>query len=263
MQCRFEIPQVAERAPALLLVMLAGIVTIFGSGTDLTCEGDDCILDDDINGVWIEDSSQRIALISDHGWNVNIVGNRGDDQLAGRILSREGVVYDSILSAYSLPGGRLSAVYFCSGGTASPLDSISLDYTSRYSPGISLMLRHDPGLSDRSASHELIAGIWSYSDSLDYTLTLAIDSLGLLSGSDTNGCLYSGRIAIDNPSMNIYQVRIAQTGTAHGCGQYMPNGAGQGLLLDEVAANDHLLIAVTGDIAALASASIVFRLTRQ
>lgn len=262
----FQIFKMLSRPLAFLLVVLLGIASIIGSGDDLTCEGDECILDDDINGIWIDNISSDIAMISDYGWEVNIVGSSGDEQLAGRILARDGEVYDSFLSAY-YTDGRLRTVYSLINGTVSSKEAIDIVYNSYNNPegggDLSLNLRYDAGLTDKASSLILVSGNWSYSDSVGYSLTLTIDEQGLLTGSDTSGCLYSGNLSVKDAAINIYQLQFTQSGTHSGCSQYMPAGQGQGMLMDTVSSNDTLIIAVTGKIAALASASIVFRLTRQ
>ena len=261
-----RISRMLARFLVFSMIVLLAIATIIGSGSDLSCEGDGCILDDDINGIWLDNASSRITMISDHGWAVNIVENLFDDrQFAGRILARNGLVYDSFLSAYLRPDGRLFTVYSLNNGSVNSKDSMFLSYYDPYSIATDfvLSLHYDAGLTERPSSLALVSGIWSYSNSTGYTITLSIDSLGGFVGSDTNGCLYSGNLSIENPTMNIYQVRLMQSVSASGCIQYIPEGVGQGMLMDTVSHNDTLVIAVTGRIAALASASITFRLRRQ
>jgi hypothetical protein len=51
-------------------------------------------------------------------------------------------------------------------------------------------------LYKRGASLAAIAGIYSDSDGLGYAETYSIDSLGIITGSDTNGCQFTGNIQI-------------------------------------------------------------------
>jgi len=255
-----KIYQFFNRSISICLFALGvfGILASGGGGG-----GSEVIPDDDINGVWVDDFSFYTAMIGSNGSQVNIVSGAG--QLAGGIHALDGEVYASSLSEYYLPDGRLSTIYSLINGTASYKDSINILYSHYSSTGddFSLNLYYDIGLSERPSSLSRISGIWSYSDVLGYTKTMTIDSEGILFGSDTSGCIYSGSLSVDDSSMNIYRVRLAQTGTYQGCSQYMPSGAGQGILMDTDSSDDTLLIAVTGQIAPLATASKVHKLIRQ
>jgi hypothetical protein len=69
-------------------------------------------------------------------------------------------------------------------------------------------------LSDQSsegASFDIIKGNYS---SFNAETSMAIDVDGLLSGSDTNGCQYSGNITIPDSSVNVYKLAL----TVSSCG---------------------------------------------
>ena len=188
---------------------------------------------------------------------MNIVSFIGDSQLSGRILVNDGEIYDSLVSLYGIDG---SYRYFC-GNTDSTFnyqDSININYSCPFSSDINLSLIYDKDLTERSSSLSLVSGIWSYSDGSGYTITLTVDDGGIFNGSDTSGCLYSGDLAVKDESINIYRVRLDQSGTPYGCSRYIPNATGQGILMDTTSSNDTLVIAVTG-----ALASRVEKLARQ
>lgn len=238
------------------LIIFLGIITLLGSANDdLSCEGDECILDDNINGIWVD--AEKIAIIGDYGWDVNIIYQLSDMQLTGRILARDEVIYDSVLSLF-YSTGSLASVYYNDSGSVTYKGVLDASYTASWSGNvINLHMNYDPGLTERPAALSLLQGSWGYSDSF-YSITVNIDNEGLLSGSDSYGCLYNGSFRVPDAMMNIYRINLSVSGCL-----YMPYGYGQGILMDESVINDTLLFAVSGRVAALASRSIVKRLTRQ
>lgn len=96
---------------------------------------------------------------------------------------------------------------------------------------------------ENDSSLAIIAGTYSVSDATGYTLTYTIDSTGVLSGSDTEGCTASGAVAIIDSNFNMYRFNVVFTG----CGANGAQGpfAGIGALLDSgLGANALLFYAV-------------------
>lgn len=62
------------------------------------------------------------------------------------------------------------------------------------------------GVSDQSnegASLDTVKGNYS---TIDAETSIAIDIDGILSGSDTDGCQYSGNVTVPNSSVNVYKL---------------------------------------------------------
>lgn len=60
-------------------------------------------------------------------------------------------------------------------------------------------------LYNRISGPELLSGTWGMNLGAEYTLTLAYDPVnGTLTGSDTAGCNYNGRVEIPDPLHNVY-----------------------------------------------------------
>lgn len=247
------------RLTIILVSLLIGVFAVLDSCSD--SDDETPVLDDDINGIWL-DANHGIGIISNYGWDVNVVklvNDRlyGDTQLRGRILSRSGEVYDSFLSLFR-DNGDLAYVYYMVGnGSVVPKEKISVIYENTYVGELALDMQYDSYLTERPASLELVGGIWSYTNDA-YTISMTIDEEGNIFGSDTYGCTYSGDTSIPNPSINIYRINFIISGCLS-----MPAGKGQAILMDTATQNDTLLLAVTGKIAALSTKSFVKRLTRQ
>lgn len=248
-----------HRLIIIFLSLIIGAAVALHSCSDSDDEAP--VLDDDINGIWI-DPNHGVGIISNYGWDVNIVkllNSRlyGDTQLRGRILSRSGEIYDSILSLFRETGDLAYVYYMVSNGTVVPKEKISAIYENAYVGELTLDMQYDSFLTERPASLDLIGGIWGYTDGT-YTITISIDAEGNIFGSDTDGCTYSGDTTISDPSINIYRVNF----NISVC-MSMPAGKGQAILMDTTTQNDTLLLAVTGKIAALSTKSFVKRLIRQ
>lgn len=237
-----------------LITILYSLVSCFHSSDDSVV-----ILDDDINGIWIDDN-RGIGIISDYGRNFNIVSlhtSQENSQYRGDIHSRSGVIHDSFISSYR-SDGSLGYVYYLDNGTAVPKENINVVYEDRFMNTIVLDMTYDSLLTERPSSLDLISGIWSYTNPY-YTVTLTIDTQGHLFGSDTDGCTFSGSLSIPHVSINIYEVKFSKSG----CDSppSMSEGKGQAILIDSTNLNDTLIMAITRTVST--SASMVFRLTRQ
>jgi hypothetical protein len=233
----------------LAISILIVLSSCSGSGSDEVP-----VLDDDINGVW-RDSSGSIGIISYNGSFVNIVGPVV--QFVGDMRSRDGDIYESTLTGFGA-SGDMGSIYFLENGSAIPKERINANYCSSscdsiYSSNFTFDLLYDSSLTERTASINLISGLWNYA-LRDYIFTLTINKEGGMSGTDTNGCVYSGTISIPDASINTYKINL----TVSGC--YSPGGSayGQAILMDSTNFNDTLLLA-----ARTHNKSILFQLTRQ
>tara|TARA_R110002072_G_C7958528_1_gene533739 strand:- start:1117 stop:1839 length:723 start_codon:yes stop_codon:yes gene_type:complete len=96
-------------------------------------------------------------------------------------------------------------------------------------------------IHERDSSFATISGTYSLTDG-GYTETYTVDADGLITGSDTDGCVFNGQISLPDTNYNIYGVNI----TASNCGD--ANGVYSGLaaLVDDTTTNDTLIIGAKG-----------------
>jgi len=118
--------------------------------------------------------------------------------------------------------------------------SITGNYSTSYGSNGTVSLAFDP-ITYRGSSLATISDIWSLTDG-SYTLTLAVDINGRITGSDTAGCLYNGTASIIDPNINIYGVSISLTS----CGNFAFNGSysGYGVVSDNTTTNDTLIYVI-------------------
>ena len=80
-----------------------------------------------------------------------------------------------------------------------------------------ITLTADTSLYNRGSSAATVTGSWQGTHSgMVITSTLAIDSAGAITGSDDQGCNFTGTIAPADTTLNVYNVSITSTGGA-GC----------------------------------------------
>jgi hypothetical protein len=205
------------------------------------CSSDDSGLppNDDINGVWRDQNTDMVALISSRGNRVNILGPFwGDEQYEGRILARDGLIYESFLSYFVTSGGYRYITKSVE-GTVVPKLSINVLYDN----GKEFSLLYD-AISDRPDSIDRISGIWGRTSG-DYTITYSIDDSGNLSGSDTYGLVYAGKIVADENNFNIYSVEEFSIHDPDGYPiSYFCCYEGQAAVIDTNIADDTLVFGV-------------------
>lgn len=63
---------------------------------------------------------------------------------------------------------------------------------------------------ERASSLAMVAGVYSGSPNDDLT-TIAIDANGVVTGSDSYGCVYNGTVTVPNSAANYYDVSITAT----------------------------------------------------
>lgn len=247
--------RVVFTSPVVCALLLSMVLIGCGGGGS----SDDSSIDDDINGIWEEKASGTIGIISYNGAFVDIIhGYVG--HLSGRLYSRDGVIYDSILTRFW--AGSIHSSWFSTEGTVIPKDTIDATYETQITipsttDPLHLVMQYS-SLSERPSSLSLISGIWSRTQG-DYTITITINNDGSIFGSDTYGCTYAGTISIPDAKLNIYTIYLDKTG----CSSYMQDGRGQGVLMDGTSMNDTLLLAVSRRTEPSAIDSIVIELSRQ
>ncbi len=106
-------------------------------------------------------------------------------------------------------------------------------------------------LYERSSDLTKLASVWTDS-AADFTLTLTIGPNGFLTGSDSDGCNYTGQVSIIDPDFNAYDLTLQIASTGGACG--LTGGAYQGLmtLVDTVTEEDTLVFSVNRPTRAIA-----------
>lgn len=81
---------------------------------------------------------------------------------------------------------------------------------------------------DRPASLDAVAGVYTRSTSSGYTMTMTIGANGVLTGSDSKGCVFNGTLSVPDPTHNLYAIEA----TVSSCGSLDGNYRGMGTLVD-------------------------------
>lgn len=84
---------------------------------------------------------------------------------------------------------------------------------------------------DRPASLDVLAGTYTRTTSVGYTMTMSFTQGGQLTGSDSRGCVFNGTVTVPDSNHNLYQ--IAATVTS--CGILDGDYQGHGTLADATA----------------------------
>jgi hypothetical protein len=235
----------------LLLCLFLGACG--GGGSSSTPVG--VVTTADATGVWQ-------GTITENGVGTfDVVGLIYEDDL--RFISVDsGVVYEGTISITGtnftatttnidiVNGGVISTSTLA--GTVITASSITGTYTSSDGSSGSFSLTYDP-ITTRGASLATIEGNWSVTDGT-FTITLSIDANGLLTGSDTDFCVYNGTVSVLDPAVNIYGISL----TASSCGAFDGAYEGYGVVGDTLVADDTLTFVVTN-----ANSILVGELDRQ
>lgn len=81
---------------------------------------------------------------------------------------------------------------------------------------------------DRPASTTLLAGTYTRTTSIGYTVTLSFTADGQLTGTDSRGCVFNGTVSVPEPAHNMYDVHA----NVSSCGVLDGTYQGHGTLLD-------------------------------
>jgi hypothetical protein len=97
-------------------------------------------------------------------------------------------------------------------------------------------------LYNRPSALSLVEGTWFYSEP-GYSVTMNVDSFGDISGSDSEGCEFSGKISLLDTDHNLYAVDVDVTQ----CGAMNGFYGGLATLSDENTLNDTFSYCLIGD----------------
>ena len=129
---------------------------------------------------------------------------------------------------------RVSTLFTTANLSGSVTTQSTLSGTFSSSSGItgSLSLTYDP----ISSSLAITDGNWTetYAGGV---IAVSVDSLGAMTGSNTDGCVHLGSVSIIDPAVNIYGVSF----NTSSCGPLDGTYVGYGVVSDTVSANDTLI----------------------
>jgi hypothetical protein len=80
----------------------------------------------------------------------------------------------------------------------------------------------------RPASLDTLAGTYTRTTSVGYTMTMSVTGGGQLTGSDSRGCMFNGTVTVPDPAHDLYRIEATVTS----CGILNGSYQGQGTLLD-------------------------------
>jgi len=123
--------------------------------------------------------------------------------------------------------------------------SLSLSYQGVGDTG-ALALAYD-AVYENGSSLATVADNWIFDDGAGDTIDIDIAANGDISGTDSDGCTYSGSVSLIDTNFNAYQVDLTLAVCAD-AGDY----SGLAAVLDGAVAGDTLLIAVSNSVAELA-----------
>lgn len=132
-------------------------------------------------------------------------------------------------------------------GSMAERSSIQASWASGSSESGSISLVYDP-IHDRNSALRLLSGSWT-SVTVGYSIVLNVDEVGTFSGSDTNGCTYTGSATLIDENHNSYDINLDIAGCSSWEGAY----SGLAVLGDNQSQNDTLFIAVDNGFNALSA----------
>jgi len=233
--CRESETPVFQRTVAFCAALLSTVL-LGGCRVDFWFSSDDDDFWTDATGVWQ-------GTLTETG--------SGGFPVTGLIIAGQLRVFGlgggpAIAGSYAISRDSLSAptTHYAGDGTAeadgtlnatvSTRSWISGSFTTTGGGSGTLSLRYD-ALTARGASLAVLDGNWFVTDG-GYSMSLAIDAAGTVSGSDTDGCVYAGRARIIDPTVNVYGLSLSASGCAAD-GSY----SGHGALLDTTLTNGRLV----------------------
>lgn len=107
-------------------------------------------------------------------------------------------------------------------------------------------------MHERSSTFAKLSANWFFTDGF-YSITISIDGNGAITGSDTDGCVFTGQATIPDSSFNTYSLSVDITS----CGAINGLYSGLAIMDDNVVQDDRLIATVNNG-----SFALVFGLSR-
>ena len=236
----------------ILLISLTLIACGGGGGETATTDTSSDTATQSASGIWrgtvtsvIDGNSyESIGLITEAG-EVRFITDDGEQTLGN--VTVDGSTFNASLTSYAPMGSvftQNNSTILSGTASGTVKEKSSLSGSANYSGSVTstFTFTYD-SIYERDSSLSVIAGVYSDSDGSGYTETYSIDSLGNISGSDSDGCQFSGRIQILNSNFNVYRINLTVTN----CGEANDTYSGLATLLDENGStNDTLAVSFSG-----------------
>jgi len=151
----------------------------------------------------------------------------------GRVWSGQmpttGTQFNATMAGYMYPGSRFPD------GTNYGISSMMFNYgngawTGQYSgtgDAGTFNVTMSP-MWNQPASLGTLAGTYTRTTSIGYTMTMSIAADGVMTATDTRGCVINGTVTVPDPTHNLYQI----SATATSCGVLNGTYHGHGTLVD-------------------------------
>ena len=101
---------------------------------------------------------------------------------------------------------------------------------------------------EQSSSTARVQGVYTTNLGTGYTLTIAIDAIGQVTGNDTNGCNLAGTVSTSHPAVDFYDVALDVNSCDASDGHYDGNAA---LIFDSTGRATELFLSASNANAAI------------
>jgi len=213
-------------------LFLSLLLTACGGGGGSSSERDA-----NLDGVWVGSFYEEGVAYDLHALiyenKVYAYSERGDTFYEGRLFSKGSKVSGTI-DIYQLGGGFFDETSIS--GIIVEQDRI----TAKVDSGATLDLIYDD-IFERPSSLNMVSGIWTMTVGSD-TTTIVVGSDGVVDGSDSDGCIYSGSIKTPDINRNIYKLNLIVSN----CGSFSGPATGYATLSDFTDQNDSFIFAFSG-----------------
>ena len=230
-----------------LIVLSLSIISACGGGGS---DSDPGVVNTDaetasIGGVWFgtitysDNSQESIAGIVSETGKARFETSSGTQTSSNFAVT--GRTFSGPFTGYA-PDGQV----FLSSGTQIVQGSLSGSFVpkssvngSSFVQGVAestFTLSYD-NIYERTSSLEKLADTYS-SQNGNYSLSVNVDDTGVVSGSDSDGCVYSGSVSIIDSRYNAYDLAV----TIANCGPYSGAYDGLATLADDLGTNDKLIV---------------------
>ena len=200
----------------LVVALVTGLTACGGGSSDSGGSSAATASVSPVNGIYMGDGFERLT-----GTNTVFEYSLVAIVYEGKVqsLSNSGLTYSSTISAQSSTEYRgLFRAYEAVGdfietievdGSFEQKSNLSGTYTRQDRYEGSFSLDYVPEAYETPANIDLIDGSWNVTNS-EASASLTIDSSGQFFGSDADGCVFSGKITVPDPTVNVYQVNLRQ-----------------------------------------------------
>lgn len=207
------------------------------------------LADATVGGIWygfnfnaqLGDSRELVGIGTEDG-RFRFVESTSRSQFAG-ISSSVGNALSATGTALASPGGTWgddsTATSLDMEGEVLDKESIEATWSLGSGETGNLGLLYSR-LYEQDSSLDLPAGVWSSTDDAGLEIgTFTIDSAGLVTGQDVDGCQYAGNVSIIDPDYNVYDFNVVVSN----CGALDGSFSGLSIMSTDVVANDCMSVA--------------------